>query len=322
MNTSAAAKLKPGDRVVFLGDAITQAGARPGGYVNLFREAVDREFAGESVEVVGAGLGGNRVPDCEQRLQRDVLAHHPTHVVIYIGINDVWHATRGQGTPRERFRDGLADLVGRCQAEGVKVFLCTPSVIGEKTDGTNSMDLPLDEYAQICRDVTQLRGAELVDLRVRFLEHLSKINPANKPHSMLTTDGVHLNAMGNRFVADCILESFGVESSAAPDQVLRHVVLLKFKAATSPAVIAGLDQAFRALQGKIPEVLSLEAGRDNSPEGLSKGFTHVYVVTFRGENERAIYLPHAEHLGFVGMLKPHLDDVLVVDFWAEASEPG
>src|SRR3954452_5309748 len=51
--------LKKGDRIVFLGDSITQAGAGPKGYVTLARKALDDK----GVEVIGAGISGNKVPD-------------------------------------------------------------------------------------------------------------------------------------------------------------------------------------------------------------------------------------------------------------------
>ena len=60
---SAQVELKKGDRIVFLGDSITQAGARPGGYISLFRQAVDDQFGDGMVEVVGAGISGHKVPD-------------------------------------------------------------------------------------------------------------------------------------------------------------------------------------------------------------------------------------------------------------------
>ena len=71
---SAQVELNQGDRVVFLGDSITQAGARPGGYVSLFRQAVDDQFGEGEIEVIGAGISGHKVPDCQKRLDRDVIS--------------------------------------------------------------------------------------------------------------------------------------------------------------------------------------------------------------------------------------------------------
>lgn len=95
---------------------------------------------------------------------------------------------------------------------------------------------------------------------------------------------------------------------------LRHLVLLKFKADTSPAQLQALEGAFAALANQISEVQSLEWGTNNSPEGLEKGFTHCFNLTFADEAARAAYLPHPVHLAFVEQLKPALDDVLVLDY--------
>src|SRR5687768_2940726 len=78
--------LKKGDRVAFLGDSITQGGARPGGYVTLFREALEKNHLDLEATVIPAGISGNKVPDLEKRLDRDVLEKKPTVVVVYIGI--------------------------------------------------------------------------------------------------------------------------------------------------------------------------------------------------------------------------------------------
>jgi hypothetical protein len=95
---------------------------------------------------------------------------------------------------------------------------------------------------------------------------------------------------------------------------LRHLVLLKFKADTPPAQLQALEGAFAALADQISAVQSLEWGINNSPEGLDKGFTHCFNLTFADEAARAAYLPHPVHLAFVEQLKPALDDVLVLDY--------
>lgn len=101
------------------------------------------------------------------------------------------------------------------------------------------------------------------------------------------------------------------------DELLRHVVLIKFKEGTSPEDIAKVEDAFGALEDKIPEIKDYEWGTNNSPEGINKGFTHTFLVTFDSEEGREIYLPHPDHKAFVEVLSPHMEDVLVVDYWAE-----
>jgi Stress responsive A/B Barrel Domain len=105
---------------------------------------------------------------------------------------------------------------------------------------------------------------------------------------------------------------------AAPAaKVLRHVVLFKFKETSSAEDVKKVEDAFRALPSKIKEVKSFEWGKNNSPEGINDGLTHCFFVTFASEKDREAYLPHPEHKAFVEVLKPHLDKVVVVDYWAE-----
>jgi hypothetical protein len=99
--------------------------------------------------------------------------------------------------------------------------------------------------------------------------------------------------------------------------LLRHVVLFKFKEDATPEQVDAIVKAFGELPKKIDVIHDYEWGTDNSPEGLAKGFTHCFLVTFKSEADRAIYLPHPEHKKFVEQLKPILDDVTVVDYWVK-----
>lgn len=198
--------LKKGERIVFLGDSITQAGAGPTGYVTLIRKTLNEKHKDLDIEVIGAGVSGNKVPDLQKRLDRDVLKTKPTLVVIYIGVNDVWHGENdpARGTSPEKFEAGLKEIIGRIKDAGARVVLCTPSVIGEKK--ANKLDAKLDEYADISRKVAKETGVPLCDLRKAFRAHLEKVNTADMERGVLTDDRVHLNAAGNTFVAETILK--------------------------------------------------------------------------------------------------------------------
>jgi lysophospholipase L1-like esterase len=321
---TAEAELKKGDRVVFLGDSITQAGAGPGGYVTLVREALDEEHKDLGVEVIGAGISGNKVPDLEKRLDRDVLSKKPTVVVIYIGINDVWHSTSGKGTPKDAYEAGLKNLIGSIQKGGARVILCTATVIGEKTDGSNPLDKLLDEYCEISRRVAAQEKVPLLDLRKACLDHLQEHNKANKDKGILTGDTVHLNAEGNKFVAQQMLAVLTAAADKSKDQsatrsgkLLRHCVLVKFKADLTPEQIKESEAAFRGLKSKIAVIQDFEWGTDVSVEGKAEGFTHLFLVSFADEKGRDTYLPHAAHKEFVTLVGPRIEKVLVVDYWTK-----
>ena len=102
-----------------------------------------------------------------------------------------------------------------------------------------------------------------------------------------------------------------------PDRELRHVVLFKFKESSTADDIKKVEDAFAALPDKISQIKRFEWGTNNSPEGLDKGFTHCFLLTFASEEDRAIYLPHPDHKAFGAIIGPHLEDVLVVDYWTD-----
>lgn len=112
------------------------------------------------------------------------------------------------------------------------------------------------------------------------------------------------------------LSTTQAQSSVTGGKQLRHVVLLKFKDGSSAADVKQVEDAFRALPSKISQIKSLEWGTNNSPEKINDGFTHCFFVTFSNEKDRAVYLEHPSHKAFGAVLKPHLDKVLVVDYWA------
>ncbi|MEM1356277.1 MAG: Dabb family protein [Planctomycetota bacterium] len=107
----------------------------------------------------------------------------------------------------------------------------------------------------------------------------------------------------------------GCASPGSPEPVLRHVVLFKFKSEATPEQIDEIVTAFGALPDEIPEIAGYEYGTDVSPEGLARGFTHAFVLSFETEADRDAYLPHPAHKAFVDKLGPVLDQPLVVDYW-------
>lgn len=105
------------------------------------------------------------------------------------------------------------------------------------------------------------------------------------------------------------------EMTEQPDSLLRHAVFFAFKEEAGEADITEIQEAFSALPDQIEAIYDYEWGVNNSPEGLNKGFTHAFFVTFLSEEDRQQYLPHPAHQAFVDVLQPHLEDVFVVDYW-------
>ena len=194
-------------RVVFFGDSITEAAVRPGGYIVKIGDMLSAGGKSADYDLIGAGISGNKVYDLFLRLEKDVLSKKPDVVVIYVGVNDVWHKRSfGTGTDADKFGAFYEALIVKMREAGITPILCTPACIGEKTDCSNTQDGELNQYSQIIRELASTYKCALCDLRTAFLNYNAEHNPDNKDKGILTTDGVHLNDAGNQLVAQMIRE--------------------------------------------------------------------------------------------------------------------
>ena len=201
-------------KVVFLGDSITQNAVinsdKFKGFISLLGENVD-----QNIELIGKGIGGDKVSDLLTRYRDDVIKLNPDMVFIYIGINDVWHKyDYGTGTDIDLYENGLRQIITDLKENGVEVILCTPTVIGENKgeftlvnqfkdiETMEIMNNDLDDYSDIIRKLSREFDTKLLDLRKIFMQYISENNPGNKSKGVLTTDGVHLNNIGSKLIAD------------------------------------------------------------------------------------------------------------------------
>lgn len=190
-------------KVLFFGDSITQMGVQKGGYIDLLNTQIKAAGKEDQYELVGAGIGGNKIYDLFLRMDKDVLAEHPDVVVIWVGVNDVWHkASFGTGTDYDKFGIFYNAVVKKIQATGAKVIVVTPAAIGEKTDYSNAQDGDLNQYSAWIRKYAADNQLGLVDLRKTFHEYSVANNPSNIESGILTYDRVHLNDKGNMHVAE------------------------------------------------------------------------------------------------------------------------
>lgn len=193
-------------KVIFFGDSITELGVKRDkyvGYILKMDSMLKVEKKNDQYELVGAGVSGNKVYDLYLRMEDDVLSKNPDVVVIYVGVNDVWHKTLlGTGTDADKFEKFYLAIIKKLKDRGIKVIVCTPAVVGEKNDMSNQLDGDLNRYSNIIRDIAKNNSLPIVDLRKKFLELEKNNNPENKEKEVYTYDRVHMNDKGNQVIAD------------------------------------------------------------------------------------------------------------------------
>ncbi|STX28983.1 Stress responsive A/B barrel domain protein [Legionella beliardensis] len=106
--------------------------------------------------------------------------------------------------------------------------------------------------------------------------------------------------------------------------MIKHIVFLQFKSTFSEVEIAEAINQFGHLKQFIPLMKSFSGGRNCSPEGLSKGFTHAFVMEFATIESRDAYLDHPEHKRIaqeivMPMLVNGLDSAIVIDYQTDSA---
>jgi lysophospholipase L1-like esterase len=209
-------------RIVMMGDSITQMGAAPKGYVTLVDQALLSEYPGSPIEVINAGISGEKSTNMHARFQRDVLDHHPDLVTLSVGVNDVWHdfmnpewtkrdplGNSGRGVKLPDYMHEVEAMVEEAQAAGAKMVLVSPTLIYEDLDSDENKRLRA--YVDAEREIASRHHAMFIDLNREFRDVVSAYQKqAGRTTLLLTVDGVHMNDQGNALMANSILRAFGV----------------------------------------------------------------------------------------------------------------
>jgi lysophospholipase L1-like esterase len=235
----AAPPFQPGEKVLFLGDSITQAGT----YVALIDAALIQNDPLIRYDIVSAGLSSETVsglsevghaggkfprPDLHERLDRVLAAVKPKVVLACYGMNCGIY----QPLSEERFnayRDGMIKLHEKAKAAGARIIHLTPPVhdsvpILDKTDPTGAegdkftkpytrYNDVLDKYSDWLLQQRTDAGWEVIDLHGPMKQALAE-GRAKDPQFVLSKDGVHPGLEGHALMAQSVLTAWGVEVSA------------------------------------------------------------------------------------------------------------
>jgi len=96
--------------------------------------------------------------------------------------------------------------------------------------------------------------------------------------------------------------------------MVKHIVLFRMKPTTSPAKIAEIEQALADLVARMEGLEDFLWGPYSSNEGLNRGYTHGFIMSFSDAAARDAYLPHPDHRAVADLILPAVDEVLAFDF--------
>ena len=210
-------QLQPNQRLLFIGDSITDCGRkRPigqgsftralgDGYVSLVDAALIAAYPDYAIEVLNLGVSGNTVLDLESRWKTDVLDLKPDWLSIMIGINDVWQHFNflweiEQNVSREAYTHTLDDLIRQVRPGLQGLILMTPYVL--EPDLNEPMRALMDQFGDIVGELAEKHAALLVDTQAAFDGVMQWVEPLQ-----LAADRVHINLPGHMVLAGAFLQT-------------------------------------------------------------------------------------------------------------------
>ena len=156
-----------------------------------------------------------------------MISKKPQWMVLSCGVNDVWHfklrlgKRTFKGVPLEDYKSNITAIIDKAQAANIKVMILTATMIGE--DPERQLNQNLIPYNAFLRDIAKKKNCLLADLNRDMQETLKKMpdvpgkarmfgEPEYQRHikNKLTTDGCHMNTLGNAMMAKGILRTFGL----------------------------------------------------------------------------------------------------------------
>lgn len=208
-------KLKKDQRLLFIGDSVTDMGRTRGeadapseglfdplgkGYPHVVSGLLAACYPELNLRITNAGNSGNNIRNLKNRWQRDVLDRHPDWLSILIGINDVWRQFDLPQMPEthvppdeyEKTLDSLVSQTVPLLSGGL--ILMTPYFI--EPDKNDAMRTRMDEYGAACKRIAERRNVLFVDLQAAFDRMLRF-----RYSGFITWDRVHPNIYGATLIA-------------------------------------------------------------------------------------------------------------------------
>ena len=209
-------KLDPGDRLVMIGDSITDCerkrplgeGRAPStghGYVALVEAFLQTFYCEYNIRVTNTGISGNTVRDLKQRWQTDVIDLQPDWLSVMIGINDVWRQFDQPTLPETHvypaeYEQTLDELISLTLPKVKCIILLTPFYI--ESNRGDAMRAKMDQYGQIVKKLADKHQTLFVDTQAAFDRVTAHLYPA-----ALAWDRVHPSQTGHMVLARAFLEA-------------------------------------------------------------------------------------------------------------------
>lgn len=192
---------KPNDRIVFLGDSITEQYQ----YSTDIELYLTTRFPEWNLTFINAGIGGDTATGGANRFATHVLAEKPTCVTINFGMNDAGY---GNFDPNRHkpYVENTTKMLAAAKAAGVRVALLSPNAVDRRVQERFKLYLETQQqfYAPL-KDLAAANGATFVDQYAITRKALEKMEADKADKVIPFGDGFHTSPNGGMLMAHAIL---------------------------------------------------------------------------------------------------------------------
>jgi lysophospholipase L1-like esterase len=244
--------LKDGDRVVMIGDSITEQHL----YSNYVEMWVVTRFPKWKLTFRNTGIGGDTSGGGNGRFKRDVLDYKPTALTVDFGMNDGGYSAFNEARFRN-YMNGLQGMADKARAAKIRVAWITPQPLDGGEQGKTALtgyNQTLEKFSAGVEKIALKYDGLFVDQFHPYLAVLDKARAASDTYRRITDgDAVHPGPPGQALMAASILKglsfpklvsSVEIDASDKPKEVSSKKCSISDLAAKDGGItFARLDEA-------------------------------------------------------------------------------
>ena len=202
---------KDGDRVVMIGDSITEQHL----YSNYVEMWTVTRFPAWKLTFRNVGIGGDRSVGGNARFARDVVSYEPTAMTVDFGMNDGSYRAFGEDTFKP-YMDGLQGMATQAAAAKIRVAWVTPQPLDDSAQGKTALtgyNQTLEKFSEGVKTIADKNGGLFVDQFHPYLSVLDAARAKGPNYQRITAgDAVHPGPPGQALMAASILKGLSFPS--------------------------------------------------------------------------------------------------------------
>ena len=194
---------KDGDRVVIMGDSITEQQL----YSNYLETWIVTRFPDWNITFRNVGINGDRSPGGNSRFKRDVLPNNPTALTVDFGMNDGGYRAFKEDAFKG-YMAGLQGIADQARSNHIRVAWLTPQPFEKREDGPaiEGYAATLEKFSEGVKAIAETNAGAFADQFHPCLDVINKAR-AESPGNRVMGGDVHPGPSGATLMASSILKA-------------------------------------------------------------------------------------------------------------------